>query len=100
MNKCYNCFYRSRITLSCDYYMLTGCRVVKTDETCSGFKQRKGEAISPHVLEMEKLYYQDFSDRAIARKLGISRYQVYTWRISLGLEPRGNEQRGRPKKGC
>lgn len=99
MKECYKCFYRSRVTLSCDYYMLTGTRVVKDENGCSGFKQRLGQAISAHVLEIEKLYYDGLSDRAIARELGITRYTVYSWRTAQGLEPRGNELRGRPKKG-
>lgn len=99
MQKCYKCFYRSRATLSCDYYLLTGVRFVRTETECTGFVEREGIAISPHVLEMESLYYKGLSDRAISRALGITRYTVYTWRTSMGLEPRGNEQRGRPKKG-
>ena len=99
MQECYKCFYRSRVTLSCDYYMLTGTRVVKSEFSCSGFKEREGESICPHVLEIEMLYYKGLSDRAISRTLGISRYSVYTWRTSQGLEPKGNELRGRPKKG-
>lgn len=79
--------------------MLTGIRVCKSAKECSGFKERIGEAISPHVLEIEKLYYKGCSDRKIARTLGISRYSVYTWRNSQGLEAIGDEQRGRPKKG-
>lgn len=98
MKKCYRCYYRSRITLSCDYYMVTGARVSKTEDECSGFRQRCGDAINPNEIEMEKLYYKGLSDRAISRELGISRYAVYSWRISLGLEPRGDEQRGRPRK--
>lgn len=98
MKKCHKCVYRSRTTLSCDYYMLTRNRVVKTEEECSGFQERSVE-IAPNVLDMEALYYKGFSDRAISRRLGISRYSVYTWRCSMGLESRGVEQRGRPKKG-
>jgi hypothetical protein len=79
--------------------MLTGIRIKKTDSECSGFKQRTGPAISPNILEIEELYYKGLSDRAISRKLGINRYAVYSWRISQGLEPNGNDLRGRPKKG-
>jgi len=98
MKECYKCFYRSRVTLSCDYYLTTGTRVVKSEEHCSGFREREGESLAPHILEMEALYYKGLSDRAIARKLSVSRYSVYTWRISQGLPPKGNEQRGRPKR--
>ena len=99
MKECYKCFYRSRVTLSCDHYMLTYKRVVKDETGCSGFKERNGIAINPYTLEIEQLYYKGYSDRAIAKELGITRYSVYAWRISQGLEPRGNELRGRPKKG-
>lgn len=99
MRECYRCFYRSRVTLSCDHYLLTGTRVVKTELSCSGFREREGEAINPHVLEMERLYYKGLSDRAISRELGVTRYSVYTWRESMGLATNGNELRGRPKKG-
>ena len=88
----------SRVTLSCDYCLiqkqLRGCPV----ENCTKFKPRTGKPIDPKTIEMEALYYQNFSDRAIARKLGVSRYMVYTWRASYGLEPRGESQRGRPRK--
>ena len=99
MKKCYKCAYRCRVTLSCDHYMLTGIRVVKNDLDCSGFKEREDAVIDPNMLEMERLYYEGLSDRGISRYLGVTRYSVYSWRISMGLEPNGNELRGRPKKG-
>ena len=87
MPNCYKCKYRSRITLTCDYILYNsksrGCSV----EDCNKFEQRTDAEISPHLIEIMKLYYMGFSDRAIARILGISRYIVRTWRMSCGLEP-------------
>lgn len=87
MSKCYRCKYRSRVTLTCDYILhekkSRGCSV----ECCDKFVQRQDGEISPHLIEIMKLYYQGYSDRAIARALGITRYVVRVWRMSCGLEP-------------
>ena len=87
MPNCYKCKYRSRITLTCDYILYNsksrGCSV----QNCDKFEQRTDAEISPHLIEIMKLYYMGFSDRAIAKILNISRYIVRTWRISCGLEP-------------
>lgn len=87
MANCYQCKYRSRITLTCDYILYEnrkrGCSV----ENCDKFVQREDEPITPYLLEINKLYYNGYSDRAIAKSLNISRYFVRSWRISNGLEP-------------
>ena len=87
MPNCYKCKYRSRITLTCDYILhekkSRGCLV----KDCDKFVQRTDAEISPHLIEIMKLYYEGHSDRAIAKRLGTSRYVVRAWRLSCGLEP-------------
>lgn len=87
MPNCYKCRYRSRVTLTCDYILhkkkSRGCSV----DNCDKFEQRADAEISPHLIEIMKLYYTGYSDRAIAKLLGISRYVVRAWRLSCGLEP-------------
>lgn len=67
-------------------------------EGCIRFKERADGYIDPNLLAIEKLYYSGYSDRSIAKELGITRYTVYTWRTAQGLEPKGEALRGRPKK--
>lgn len=87
MPNCYKCQYRSRVTLTCDYILYEkksrGCSV----ENCDKFVQRQDGEITPHLIEIVKLYYSGMSDRAIAKKLGITRYVVRAWRLSSGLPP-------------
>jgi len=95
--ECYKCQYRSRSTLTCDYILIEGRSRACSPENCDKFKMRTGEYINPKLIQIEKLYYSDYSDRRISRELNISRYTVYTWRQSQGLEAKGISQRGRPK---
>lgn len=98
MADCYKCQYRSRVTLTCDYYLVTnqlrGCSV----EACDKFVEREGKFIDKNILKIEKLYYKGFSDRAISEQLGVSRYVVYTWRKTMAL-PINKENTGKPKGG-
>lgn len=96
---CYKCRYRSRTTLSCDYILMEGHSRGCSAKDCNKYKEKAENFIDPNLILIEKLYYSDCSDREIARKLKISRYSVYTWRKTQGLEPKGCMKRGRPKKG-
>ena len=98
MAECYKCYYRSRLTLTCDFYLIHGYRKSKPAAECIDFKPRVSGDLDPHILDMERLYYKGLSDRGIARNLGISRYKVYTWRTCYGLPANGEAQRGRPRK--
>ena len=99
MADCYKCLYRSRITLSCDYILVTGqSRGEPAGCSCTKYKPRSDGGLVPYVLDLEKLYWMGYSDRRIARELKVSRYFVYTWRQANGLEPKGEKLRGRPKK--
>ena len=98
MSECYKCFYRSRKTLTCDYILITGEARKCSPVNCNKYKEKTGKNLEPYILDVQKLYYQNYSDRRIAKTLGISRYVVYTWRNINGLEANGESQRGRPKK--
>lgn len=98
MHDCYKCYYRSRTTLTCDYILIMGKSRGVPAEFCDKFKEREDEEIEPFVLDIQRLYYKGFSDRRISRELGTSRYSVFAWRQSNGLEPNGETQRGRPKR--
>lgn len=87
MSDCYKCEYRSRVTFTCDYILYAGTARGCCAENCDKFRQRKGAEISPNIIEIIKLYWRGYSDRAIAKELGISRYVVRAWRISCGYEP-------------
>lgn len=67
-------------------------------EHCTKFIQRTDGNLNPYILDVQKLYYQKYSDRRIAEELGVSRYFVYTWRQINGLDSNGESQRGRPRK--
>lgn len=93
MPDCYRCKYRSRITLTCDYILYKGKSRGCDVDVCNKFSEREGKEIPASLIEIMKLYFQGFSDRSIAKRVGVSRYIVRTWRISCGYEANGQNKK-------
>lgn len=85
--KQFNCVYRSMITDTCDYYLITGQRRQSPAGHCERYVRRESGACSGLNLDsavseilMLDLYSSGLGDREIAAELGISAKTVRKWR--------------------